>query len=60
LAPSALGEKKESAAFAAKLDFQAVTEPKALGDTRAMSAQWDPQALLAPQAPQEPRASKAK
>jgi len=38
LAQSALGVKKESAVFAAKLDFQATTAPKALGDTKAMSA----------------------
>jgi hypothetical protein len=37
---------RESAAFAAKLDFQATTEPKALGDTRAMSAPLVPLALL--------------
>jgi hypothetical protein len=37
---------RESAVFAAKLDFQAATERKALGDTRAMSAPLVPLALL--------------
>lgn len=60
LGQSALGEKKESAGFAAKLVFQVVTGLKALGDTKAMSAPSGPLALQALLAPQEQKVNKEK